>query len=167
MKKERRGIMEQSFRTICSYCHASCGMIAQVEDGKIVKIKGDPDNPSSRGYLCKRGLDGNIPIVYHKERLKTPLLKTKKGFERVSWDEALEFAADKLLSLHEKYGQKILVRETGAPYTYEGRDAFLQLLGVLGSNLNTSVGHLCSRPRQLGVSSVFGEIAEQIGRASC
>jgi len=135
-------------------------MIAQVEDGKIVKIKGDPDNPSSRGYLCKRGLDGNIPIVYHKERLKTPLLKTKKGFERVSWDEALEFAADKLLSLHEKYGQKILVRETGAPYTYEGRDAFLQLLGVLGSNLNTSVGHLCSRPRQLGVSSVFGEIAE-------
>lgn len=76
--------MEQSFRTICSYCHASCGMIAQVEDGKIVKIKGDPDNPFSRGYLCKRGLDGNIPIVYHKERLKTPLLKTKKGFERVS-----------------------------------------------------------------------------------
>lgn len=136
-------------------------MIAQVEDGKIVKIKGDPDNPFSRGYLCRRGLDGNIPIVYHKERLKTPLLKTKKGlFERVSWNEALEFAADRLLYLREKYGQKILVRETGAPYTYEGRDAFLQLLGVFGSNLNTSVGHLCSRPRQLGVSAVFGEIAE-------
>lgn len=136
-------------------------MIAQVKDGKIVKIKGDPDNPFSRGYLCKRGLDGNIPIVYHKERLKTPLLKTKKGlFERVSWNEALEFAADRLLYLREKYGQKILVRESGAPYTYEGRDAFLQLLGVFGSNLNTSVGHLCSRPRQLGVSSVFGEISE-------
>lgn len=152
--------MDQSFRTICSYCHTSCGMVVQVEDGRIVKVKGDPDNPSSRGYLCKRGLYGNIPIVYHKERLKMPLLRTAKGFEEVSWDEALGFAAEKLLSLREKYGPKILVRAAGAPYTYEGRDAFSQLLGVFGSNLNTGVGHLCSRPRQLGVSSVFGAITE-------
>jgi len=152
--------MTQSFSTICSFCHASCGMVAQVKDGKIVNIKGDPDNPSSRGYLCKRGAEGNIPLVYHQNRLKKPLLRTKKGFQEVSWDEALGFAANKALTLRDKYGPKTLVRESGAPYTYEGRDVFLQLLGVLGSTLNTSVGHLCSRPRQLGVSSVFGEIAE-------
>ena len=126
----------------------------------MTKVKGDPDHPSSRGYLCKQGLYGNIPIVYHKERLEAPLLKTAKGFQKVSWEEALGFAADKLLSLREKYGSNVLVRETGAPYTYEGRDAFLQLLGAFGSHLNTSVGHLCSRPRQLGVSSVIGEIGE-------
>lgn len=152
--------MTENFRTICSFCHASCGMIAQVEAGKIVRIKGDPDNPSSRGYLCKRGMEGNIPLVYHPDRIKTPLLRTKKGFQEVSWDEALGFAADKLLSLRNKYGPKILVRASGAPYTYEGRDAFLQLLGAFGSTLNTSVGHLCSRPRQLGISSVFGDIGE-------
>jgi len=150
--------MNQSFRTICSYCHANCGMIVQVERGKIARIKGDPDNPSSRGYLCKQGMYGNIPIVYHEDRIKAPLLRTSKGFQKVSWDEALGFAADKLLSLREKHGPDILVRETGAPYTYEGRDAFLQLLGVFGSRLNISVGHLCSRPRQLGITSVFGEI---------
>ena len=152
--------MNQSVRTICSYCHANCGMVVQVENGKMTRVKGDPDNPSSRGYLCKQGLYGNIPIVYHKERLKAPLLRTAKGFQKVSWEEALGFAADKLLSLREKYGSNVLVRETGAPYTYEGRDAFLQLLGIFGSHLNTSVGHLCSRPRQLGVSSVIGEIGE-------
>ena len=152
--------MTENFRTICSFCHASCGMIAQVEAGKIVRIKGDLDNPSSRGYLCKRGMEGNIPLVYHPDRIKTPLLRTKKGFQEVSWDEALGFAADKLLSLRNKYGPKILVRASGAPYTYEGRDAFLQLLGAFGSTLNTSVGHLCSRPRQLGISSVFGDIGE-------
>ena len=152
--------MTENFRTICSFCHASCGMIAQVEAGKIVRIKGDPDNPSSRGYLCKRGMEGNIPLVYHPDRIKTPLLRTKKGFQEVSWDEALGFAADKLLSLRNKYGPKTLVRASGAPYTYEGRDAFLQLLGAFGSTLNTSVGHLCSRPRQLGISSVFGDIGE-------
>jgi anaerobic selenocysteine-containing dehydrogenase len=152
--------MRQSFRTICSFCHASCGMVAQVEDGKIIRIKGDPDNPSNRGYLCKRGAEGNIPLVYHRDRLKRPLLRTQKGFQEVSWDEALGFVADRTLSLRDTYGPKILVRQSGAPYTYEGRDAFLQLLGVFGSPLNTSVGHLCSRPRQLGVSSVLGEIAE-------
>ncbi|MFB3883800.1 MAG: molybdopterin-dependent oxidoreductase [Thermodesulfobacteriota bacterium] len=150
----------ESFRTICSFCHATCGMIAQVEAGRIVRIKGDPDNPSSRGYLCKRGAEGNIPLVYHPDRIKAPLLKTKRGFQEVSWEEALGFAADKLLSLRTKHGPKILVRASGAPYTYEGRDVFQQLLAVFGSTLNTGVGHLCSRPRQLGTSSVLGDVAE-------
>ena len=152
--------MDQSFRTICSFCHATCGMVVQVKDGRAVRVKGDPDNPSSRGYLCKKGADGNIPLVYHQDRVKTPLLRTAKGLQKVSWDEALDFAADKILSLRAKYGPRVLVRETGAPYTYEGRDAFVQLVAVFGSNLNTGMGHLCSRPRQLGVTSVLGEIAE-------
>jgi len=116
--------MSQTVRTICSYCHANCGMLVQVDGEKMTRVKGDPDHPSSRGYLCKQGLHGNIPIVYHKERLKAPLLRTAKGFQKVSWEEALGFAADRLLSLREKYGSTILVREMGAPYTYEGGTRF-------------------------------------------
>jgi len=151
--------MEQSFRTICSFCHTSCGMVIKVKDGKIAEVQGDPDHPASMGYLCKKA-DAVIPLVYHRDRLRTPLMKTKGGFREVSWDEALDFAADKLISLRDKYGPKTLVREMGAPYTYEGRDGFSQLLAALGSNVNTSVGHLCSRPRQLGITAVLGGRAE-------
>ncbi|MEI9479390.1 MAG: molybdopterin-dependent oxidoreductase [Deltaproteobacteria bacterium] len=152
--------MDQSFRTICDFCHASCGMLVQVRDGRVVKVKGDPDNVSSKGFLCKKGADGHIPLVYHKDRVTAPLLRTKTGFQKVSWKEALDFASDRLLSLRKKHGPQTLVRTTGAPYTYEGRDGFVQLLAAFGSIRNTGMGHLCSRPRQLGVTSVFGEIAE-------
>jgi anaerobic selenocysteine-containing dehydrogenase len=151
--------MYQKFRTICGFCHASCGMVAHVRDGKIKKVTGDPDHPASKGFLCKKA-DAAIPLVYHRDRLKSPLLKTKKGFKKVSWDAALDFAAGKLLSLRDEYGGKTLVRATGAPYTYEGRDGFAQLMASLGSTLNTGMGHLCSRPRQLGVTAVLGDRIE-------
>jgi len=134
-------------------------MVIRAMNGKIAKVQGDPDHPASKGYLCKKA-DAVIPLVYHRDRLRTPLMKTKGRFREVSWDEALHFAADKLISLRDKYGPKTLVRAAGAPYTYEGRDAFAQLLAVFGSNVNTGVGHLCSRPRQLGITAVFGERTE-------
>jgi thiosulfate reductase/polysulfide reductase chain A len=107
-------------RTICSFCHTSCGMVVTVKDGKIVKVLGDPAHPASKGYLCEKA-DATIPLVYHRDRVKTPLIKTKGEFKKVSWEEALDFAADKLLSLRDKYGPKTLVRAIGAPYSYEIR----------------------------------------------
>ena len=151
--------MEQKLRTICSFCHTCCGMAVTVKDGEITKVSGDLDHPASKGYLCKKA-EAAIPLLYHEDRVRTPLMKTKGGFRKVSWDEALDFAADKLISLRDKYGPKTLARAAGAPYTYEGRDGFAQLLAVFGSNINTGVGHLCSRPRQLGITSVLGERIE-------
>jgi anaerobic selenocysteine-containing dehydrogenase len=52
------------------------------------------------------------------------------------------------------------MRAIGAPYTYEGRDGFHQLLTAYGSTLNTSMGHLCSRPRQLGITAAPGDRIE-------
>jgi anaerobic selenocysteine-containing dehydrogenase len=151
--------MEQKLRTICGFCHTSCGMIVHVKDGKMVRVSGDPDHPASRGYLCKKA-NGAVPLVYHKDRLKTPLLRTPHGFKSITWDEALDFVAGRLLELKDRYGSKTLVRAIGAPYTYEGRDGFHQFLAAYGSTLNTSMGHLCSRPRQLGITAVLGDRIE-------
>lgn len=134
-------------------------MVATVKDGKLVKVAGDPAHPASRGYLCEKA-DVAIPLVYHKDRIKTPLIKTKGGFKKITWDEALDFAADKLLSLRDAYGPKTLVRVAGAPYSYDKRDSFLQLLASFGSHLNTGIGHLCSRPRMVGINAVLGERIE-------
>jgi len=151
--------MEKILRTICSFCHTACGMVITEKDGKMVKVLGDPAHPASKGYLCEKA-DAAIPLVYHQDRVKTPLMKTKGGFKKVRWEEALDFAADKLLSLREKCGPKTLVRLIGAPFSYDIRDGFSQLVAAFGSNINTGIGHLCSRPRMVGIMSVFGERIE-------
>jgi anaerobic selenocysteine-containing dehydrogenase len=152
--------MERSFRTICSYCHTSCGLVVKVSDGKIVKVQGDPDHPASKGYHCKKA-EAAISVIYHPDRLKTPLMKAKGGFKRVTWDEALAFAADKLISIKDQYGAKTLVRAMGAPFTYECRDGFAQFLAAYGSTRTTGVRHLCATPREMGITGVLGGRIEQ------
>jgi anaerobic selenocysteine-containing dehydrogenase len=60
-------------------CHPTyCGMIAEVVDGYAVRLRGDPENPDSRGFLCLRGASVH-EVVYHQERLKVPLLRRRVG----------------------------------------------------------------------------------------
>jgi anaerobic selenocysteine-containing dehydrogenase len=80
-------------RTMCPMnCHPTlCGMLVDVEDGKVVGVRGDPDNPDSRGFLCVRG-QASREIVDNPHRLLHPLVReTRAGdFRRASWDEALD-----------------------------------------------------------------------------
>jgi anaerobic selenocysteine-containing dehydrogenase len=82
-------------KTICGLCHTSCGMMVDVVDGKISKIQGNPEHPANQGILCPKGA-ASIEMVYSKDRLTSPLLKTPGGFKKISWDEALTIAADRL-----------------------------------------------------------------------
>ena len=143
------------FRSICGFCHSSCGLKIHVRNGKIYRIEGDPDHPANKGYLCSKA--GAIkPLVESEERLKFPLKKTKGGFIRISWDEAFDLAADKLTNIREKYGPESLVYINGAPVSYEARDGFLQFMGVYGSPNIAGAGNLCHVPRSVAFLHAFG-----------
>ena len=45
-------------RTACRQCHGGCGVIAHVQDGKVIKVEGDPESPISHGTLCSKGIVG-------------------------------------------------------------------------------------------------------------
>ena len=49
-------------------------MIAEIKNGRIVRVRGDPENPNNRGKLCIKGKN-SVEILYHPERLRKPLLK--------------------------------------------------------------------------------------------
>lgn len=81
-------------------CHPTyCGMTIEVTDSRVSKITGDPDNPDSRGFLCQRGRAVH-EVIYNEQRLKRPLRRVgprgQANFEEISWDEALDFAAERL-----------------------------------------------------------------------
>ena len=82
--------------TVCPYCGVGCGIKAQVDESeRIMGMLDDPDNLSSVGMLCVKGRFG-YTFVHHRDRLTTPLIRKNGELAAASWDEALDYAADRL-----------------------------------------------------------------------
>jgi anaerobic selenocysteine-containing dehydrogenase len=83
----------KTVRTMCPMnCHPTlCGMQVDVEDDRVLAVRGDPGNPDSRGFLCIRG-QAAPEIIGNPARLLHPLLRDRRGdpLRRASWDEALD-----------------------------------------------------------------------------
>jgi anaerobic selenocysteine-containing dehydrogenase len=72
-------------------CHPTlCGMLAEIKDGKLLGVAGDPANPDSQGFLCIRGL-ASKEIFDNPARLLHPLVRDRRtdAFRRATWDEAM------------------------------------------------------------------------------
>jgi anaerobic selenocysteine-containing dehydrogenase len=153
--EERNTMKAKTVRSICGFCHSNCGVKLHVHDGRISRIEGDPDHPMNKGYLCPKAY-AIKPMLESEDRLKFPLKKTKGGFVRVSWNEALDLAADRLSKIREEYGPESLVHCHGAPVTYGARDGFVQFMGAYGSPNFTGAANLCAVPRMLTFRDAFG-----------
>src|SRR6266849_2884309 len=89
-------------RTMCPMnCHPTlCGMLVEVENGRVVGVRGDPDNPDSQGFLCIRG-QASREIIGNPNRLLYPLTRARRAGEwtRASWDEALDRIVERIQSV--------------------------------------------------------------------
>jgi thiosulfate reductase/polysulfide reductase chain A len=125
--------MEGIVRTICQGCHSECGVLVHVNRDRIIKIKPDPDHPSSRGYICVKGTY-YADFTHHPDRLKYPLRRVgAKGegkWERISWDKALDEIASRLTQIKEKYG----VRSIGTFHGTAPRESLLSPSGKRSGN---------------------------------
>jgi thiosulfate reductase/polysulfide reductase chain A len=98
--------------TLCEMCVWRCGVLAKVEEGRVVKLEGNPEHPHSKGKLCARGQSG-LMNTYDPDRVLTPLVRVgKRGegkFRKASWDEALDIVADNMLKIKNQYGPEAMV----------------------------------------------------------
>jgi anaerobic selenocysteine-containing dehydrogenase len=127
-------------KTACRSCHGGCGVIAHVCDGKVVKIEGDPDSPISHGTLCSKGL-AITQVAYHPDRVKYPLKKTSNGWERITWDEALDTVADKFRAVINEFGPESIIIGQGTGRDYESH--FSRFGNLLGTPNMLTAGHMC------------------------
>src|SRR5678810_194758 len=76
----------RTIRTMCPMnCHPTlCGMLVEVENGQLLEVKGDPDNPDSQGFLCVRG-QASREIIGNPKRLLRPLMRARRD---APWREA-------------------------------------------------------------------------------
>ncbi len=97
----------------CALCISRCGSIAVVENGRFVALEPDPSHPTGQA-LCAKGRAAP-ELVYHQDRLLYPLKRTRPkgdpdpGWQRISWDEALELTASRLRQLAEQHGPESVV----------------------------------------------------------
>jgi anaerobic selenocysteine-containing dehydrogenase len=89
--------------TFCRICEPLCGMIATVEDGRLVALRPDKEHPVSAGFACQKGI-AFAEVVNDPDRVTTPLRRTVNGFEPVSWDEAMTDIAERLTRIHRDHG---------------------------------------------------------------
>jgi anaerobic selenocysteine-containing dehydrogenase len=89
--------------TFCRICEPLCGMIATVDDGRLVALRPDKDHPLSAGFACQKGI-AFTEVVNDPDRVTTPLRRGPNGFEPVSWDEAMTDIAARLADIHRRHG---------------------------------------------------------------
>jgi len=95
--------MAGPIRTIPTMCPMNClptlcGMLVDVQDGELLGVRGDKDNPDSQGFLCVRG-QASRQIIGNPKRLLKPLIREHRSddaWQEVSWDEALDLTAGRI-----------------------------------------------------------------------
>jgi formate dehydrogenase major subunit len=97
----------EKIRTTCPYCGVGCQLHLHVKEGKILKVTGVEDGAPNQGRLCVKGRFG-FDFIYSKERLTTPLIKENGEFKKASWEQALDFVAQKFKTIIAESGPHAL-----------------------------------------------------------
>ncbi|MDR3610548.1 MAG: molybdopterin-dependent oxidoreductase [Ignavibacteriaceae bacterium] len=153
--KRIKGI--QKIPTFCDVCFWKCGAIAYLNDGKLWKIEGNPEDPLSKGRLCPRGT-GGIGAHFDPDRLRSPLIRTKargkEEWKEVTWDEALDYIAVKMNKIKTQYGP-----EAVALFAHGiGGNFIKHTINAFGSqNFAAPSFSQCRGPRDVGFELTYGE----------
>ncbi|MDO5531668.1 molybdopterin-dependent oxidoreductase [Sutterella sp.] len=103
-------------KTSCRACIHDCAVLAHVRNGRIVKLEGNPESIMNQGALCAKCLAG-IQAVYHPNRNKYPLIRVgqrgENKWKRISWKEATDIIAKKIVEVTDKYGAESILCTTG------------------------------------------------------
>jgi len=145
------------YKTVCMLCFQVCGIEAYVKEGKLIKVEGMKEHPFSRGVVCPRGT--SLPdYVYSPDRLKYPLKKKGKGWNRISWDEALDIIASRLQHIRNEYGPHSVAFSVGSIGAENIEiSAFAQRLrGAFGTPNFFSIEAHCFRSRIMARLLTFG-----------
>jgi anaerobic selenocysteine-containing dehydrogenase len=142
-------------------CPDTCGLVTEVQDGEAVSIRGDPDNPVTRGWLCAK-VRPYLNHVYHPDRLMYPLRRVgPKGggqWQRIRWEEALAEIATRWKTIIAESGPEAIL-----PYFYSGTLGLVQMT-VSSTRLWNRLGAsrmertICCAAAFMAVRATLGQI---------
>lgn len=141
----------------CRFCGVGCGVEVGVQEGKVVAVRGDTASPVNKGLLCVKGY--HLPgILYGKDRLTHPLQRKAggKGWDRISWDEALDLIAAKYKESLERHGpESVAVYGSGQWTVFDGYAALKWVKAGMKSNNLEGNARLCMASAVMGYMTQF------------
>jgi anaerobic selenocysteine-containing dehydrogenase len=142
----------------CTLCEAGCGVAVEIDDGRVVGIRGDDADPFSRGYLCPKGV-ALADLHEDPDRLRQPLVRDGKTFRQAGWDEAFDLVARRLGEVRAAHGADALAVYQGNPTVHNlglmtlGQ-LFFRTLGTRNCFSSSSVDQL---PHMVAAHLMFGD----------
>ena len=154
----KHAVASERKRTFCRVCEPACGMIATVQEGRLVRLEADREHPVSQGFVCNKGIYG-LDIHNDPDRLRHPLRRTAGGgFDEIDWDTALAEIADRLGAVKKRHGDSALAGYAGNPGAFNtlAGPSYASFMGQLGVRKHFSSGTQDCANKFAGSAAVFG-----------
>lgn len=147
----------KTHRHSCTLCEATCGINVTVQDGRVLDIRGDEDDPASKGYICPKAT-ALADLHHDPDRLRQPVVRDGDEWREVSWGEAFALVGDKLREIRTQHGKDAIGVYQGNPTAHNFGlvtigQLFFRSLGTRNLYSATSVDQL---PHMLAAYLMFG-----------
>jgi formate dehydrogenase major subunit len=147
---------DKKVRTVCTYCGVGCNLDVAVKAGTIKSIQAPYDAEANNGHTCLKGRYA-FSFYNHPDRIRTPLIKKNGEFVQVTWEEAYDFIAHKLIEIKNNCGVDYIAGISSARCTNEENYLMQKFIrAVIGTNNIDSCARVCHSPTALGMQRTFG-----------
>ncbi|MEV4375259.1 molybdopterin-dependent oxidoreductase [Streptosporangium sp. NPDC049644] len=150
--------MRTAHRT-CPLCEAVCGLRLTLDDtGHVTSVKGDPDDPFSRGFICPKGASlGRLDE--DPDRLGVPMIRTGEAWREASWDEAFRTVEEGLKGVIDTHGRRSLAVYVGNPSAHSMAGALYgtPLIRALGTRNVFSASTADQMPKHVSCGLMLGD----------
>jgi len=156
-----QGQPDRAVETTCAYCGVGCAFRAEMKGDRLVRMVPSKDGKANHGHSCVKGRFA-YGYANHKDRITKPMIREKitDDWQEVSWQKAIEFSADKLKKIQEKYGRKSIGGITSSRCTIEEVWLVQKLIrAAFGNNNVDTCARVCHSPTGYGLNKTFGTSA--------
>ena len=141
---------------VCPFCEATCGVVIEVDGDRVVNVRGDKDDPFSRGFICPKAY-GLKELYEDPDRLRRPLKRTPSGWCEVSWDLAYQEIAARLQDVRKKRGKNAIGMYAGNPAVHDMSFLYMPLLArAIGSRSVFNASAIDTLPKEVQAGLMFG-----------
>ncbi len=156
-----QGQPDRSIVTTCAYCGVGCSFKAEMKGDQVVRMVPYKGGDANHGHSCVKGRFA-FGYATHQDRLKEPMIRDSidQPWRAVSWQEAIQFAADKLKGIQARYGRESVGGITSSRCTNEETYLVQKLIRAgFGNNNTDTCARVCHSPTGYGLKTTIGESA--------
>lgn len=155
------GTPEHKVTTTCAYCGVGCSFDAEMKGDEVVRMTPNKDGGANHGHSCVKGRFA-WGYATHQDRITTPMIRNSihDEWQKVSWEEAISYAAKEITRIQGKYGKDAVGGITSSRCTNEEVYVTQKLVrAVFGSNNVDTCARVCHSPTGYGLKQTLGESA--------